>query len=81
MSTSIGDNMSVTEVNNTKVITEFVDDHSGFFTDDVIDMINERLTEIFNDEGIDDYDVQVEIADALMKRIGENLQLNPEEWI
>jgi len=81
MSTSIGDNMSVTQVNNAKVITEFVDDHSGFFTDDVIDMINERLTEIFNDEGISDYDVQVEIADALMKRIGQNLQLTPEEWI
>jgi hypothetical protein len=44
-------------------------------------MINERLTEVFNDEGISDYDIQADIADTLMKRIGENLQTNPEEWV
>jgi hypothetical protein len=78
---STGDNMSNTQVNNTQVIKDFVDRHSGNFTDDVIDMINERLTEVFNDEGISDYDIQADIADTLMKRIGENLQTNPEEWI
>jgi hypothetical protein len=69
---STGDNMSNTQVNNS---------HSCNFTDDVIDMINERLTEVFNDEGISDYDIQADIADTLMKRIGENLQTNPEEWV
>ena len=78
---STGDNMSNTQVNNTQVIKDFVDRHSCNFTDDVIDMINERLTEVFNDEGISDYDIQADIADTLMKRIGENLQTNPEEWV
>jgi hypothetical protein len=78
---STGDNMSNTQVNNTQVIKDFVDSHSCNFTDDVIDMINERLTEVFNDEGISDYDIQADIADTLMKRIGENLQTNPEEWV
>jgi len=73
--------MSNTQVNNTQVIKNFVDRHSGNFTDDVIDMINERLTEVFNDEGISDYDIQADIADELMKSIGKNLQINPEEWI
>ena len=78
---SIGDNMSVTQVNNAQVIKNFVDSHSGNFTDEVIDMVNERLTDIFNDEGFDDYDTMADIADALMKRIGQNLQLTPEEWV
>ena len=64
-----------------QTVKDFVDSHSGNFTDDVIDMINERLTEVFNDEGLDDYDTMADIADALMKRVGQNLQLTPEEWI
>ena len=73
--------MSNTQVNNTQVIKDFVDSHSYNFTDDIIDIINERLTEVFTDEGISEYDIQAEIADTLMKRIGENLQTNPEEWV
>jgi type I site-specific restriction endonuclease len=65
----------------TSEVLDFVDSHSVNFTDDVIDMVNERLTEIFNDEGISDYDIQADIADALMKRISQNLQCTPEEWI
>ena len=78
---STGDNMSNTQVNNTQVIKDFIDRHSYNFTDDVIDMINERLTEVFNDEGISDYDIQADIADELMKSVGKNLQTNPEEWV
>ena len=63
------------------LVKDFVDDHSGNMTDEVIDYINERLTDIFNDEGISDYDVQAEMADELMKSIGKNLQMTPEEWI
>lgn len=64
-----------------ETVKSFVDDHSGNLTDEVIDYINERLTDIFNDEGISDYDVQAEMADELMKSIGKNLQMTPEEWI
>ena len=83
---SIGDNMAqqldlFEHKTRTSLVQNFVDDHSGNFTDDVIDMINERLTELFNDEDIGDYDIQADIAFLLMKRISENLQLNPEDWI
>ena len=62
-------------------VKNFVDDNSGNLTDEVIDYINERLTEIFTEEDIGDYDLQVVMADELMKAIGKNLQLTPEEWI
>jgi len=62
-------------------VKNFVDDHSGNVTDEVIDYINERLTEIFTDEDISDYDLQVVMADELMKAIGKNLQITPEEWV
>jgi hypothetical protein len=64
----------------TKLVSDFVSEHSASFTEDVVDSINERLTDIFNDEGFDDYDVMSDIAEALMKRIGENLQSTPENW-
>ena len=64
-----------------ETIKSFVSDHSGNLTDEVIDYINERLTEIYNDEGVSDYDAQAEIADEIMKSIGKNLQITPEEWI
>lgn len=64
-----------------EIVQDFVDRHSGNFTDEVIDMINERLTEVFTDEDIGDYDVQASMADELMKSIGKNLQMTPEEWI
>ena len=62
-------------------VKNFVDDHSGNVTDEVIDYINERLTEIFTDEDISDYDLQAVMADELMKSIGKNLQITPEEWV
>ena len=69
------------EDDRSHLVKNFVDDHSGNLTDEVIDHINERLTEIFNDEGFDDFDLMPEVVDAIMKRIGENLQLTPEEWV
>jgi hypothetical protein len=69
------------EEDRSHLVKDFVDSHSGNFTDDVIDMINERLTEVFNDEGFDDYDLMTEIVDEMMKSIGKNLQINPEEWV
>ena len=64
-----------------ETVKNFVDDNSGNLTDEVIDYINERLTEIFTDEDISDYDLQVVMADELMKAIGKNLQITPEEWV
>ena len=66
-------------------VRDFVDAHSGNLTDEVIDFINERLTEIFNSDydtiSVDDYDMQCAMADEIMKSIGKNLQINPEEWV
>jgi hypothetical protein len=62
------------------LVKDFVDDHSGNMTDEVIDYINERLTEIFNDEEVDDFDLMTQMADELMKSVGKNLQITPEEW-
>ena len=80
---SIGDNMTQLDLFEDKEekVKNFVDDNSGNLTDEVIDYINERLTEIFTEEDIGDYDLQVVMADELMKAIGKNLQLTPEEWI
>ena len=80
---SIGDNMTQLDLFEDKdeKVKNFVDDHSGNVTDEVIDYINERLTEIFTDEDISDYDLQVVMADELMKAIGKNLQITPEEWV
>jgi hypothetical protein len=80
---SIGDNMTQLDLfeDKAETVKNFVDDNSGNLTDEVIDYINERLTEIFTDEDISDYDLQVVMADELMKAIGKNLQITPEEWV
>jgi hypothetical protein len=69
------------EEDKSHLVKDFIDRHSGSFTDEVIDIVNERLTEVFNDEGFDDYDLMAEIADTMMKDIGNKLQMNPEEWV
>lgn len=65
---------------NSDLIEDFVERHAASFTDEVKDMINERLSEVFQDENIDDYDTMSEIAEALIQQIGEWLQTTPEEW-
>lgn len=66
-------------------VKDFVDANAFDLTDEVVDFINERLTEIFNTDydtiPVDDFDTQVAMADAIMKQVGKNLQSNPEEWI
>lgn len=66
-------------------VKDFVKINSFDLTDEVVDFINERLTEIFNMDYdtivVDDYDTKCACADAIMKQIGKNLQSNPEEWI
>jgi hypothetical protein len=81
--TSIGDNMAKQLdlfEKNSDLIEDFVERHAASFTDEVKDMINERLSEVFQDENIDDYDTMSEIAEALIQQIGEWLQTTPEEW-
>ena len=66
-------------------VKNFVDTNAFDLTDEVVDFINERLTDIFNTDydtiEVDDFDTQVAMADAIMKQVGKNLQSNPEEWI
>lgn len=66
-------------------VKNFVDTNAFDLTDEVVDFINERLTEMFNTDydtiEVDDFDTQVAMADAIMKQVGKNLQSNPEEWI
>lgn len=81
--TYIGDNMAKQLdlfEKNSDLIEDFVERHAASFTDEVKDMINERLSEVFQDENIDDYDTMSEIAEALIQQIGEWLQTTPEEW-
>ena len=69
-------------------VKDFVEANAFHLTDDVVDFINERLTEIFNARDgdydtvdVDVYDLQCAMADGIMKQIGKNLQSNPEEWV
>lgn len=66
-------------------VKNFVDTNAFDLTDEVVDFINERLTEMFNTDydtiEVDDFDTQCAMADAIMKQVGKNLQSNPEEWI
>ena len=67
-------------------VKDFVEAHAFHLTDEVVDFINERLTEIFNDGDYDsapsdNYDLLCEMVDAMMKQVGKNLQSNPEEWV
>lgn len=84
---STGDNMTQLDLfeDVDQKVKDFVDANSFDLTDEVIDFINERLTEIFNTDydtiPVDDFDTQVAMADAIMKQVGKNLQSNPEEWI
>ena len=71
---------------NDEQVKDFVEANSFHLTDEVVDFINERLTEIFNarDSSLEeffDFDLQCAMADAIMKQVGVNLQSNPEEWI
>ena len=73
---------------NDQQVKDFVEANSFHLTDDVVDFINERLTEIFNARDgdydsvdVDVFDLQCAMADAMMKQIGKNLQSTPEEWI
>ena len=65
---------------NYDLIRDFVENHATNLTEDVKDMINERLSELFQDEDIDDYDTMAEIADSIICEVAENLQRTPEEW-
>jgi hypothetical protein len=83
MFTSIGDNMAKQLdlfEKNYDLIRDFVENHATNLTEDVKDMINERLSELFQDEDIDDYDTMAEIADSIICEVAENLQRTPEEW-
>lgn len=66
-------------------VQDFVNANAFHMTDDVVDYINERLTDMFNMDydtiPVDDFDTKCAIADAIMKQIGKNLQSTPEEWI
>lgn len=66
-------------------VKDFVEANSFHLTDDVVDYINERLTEMFNIDydtiHVDDFDTKCAMAEAIMKQIGKNLQSTPEEWI
>lgn len=66
-------------------VKDFVEANSAHLTDDVVDYINERLTEIFNIDydtiPVDDFDTKCAMAEAMMNQIGKNLQSTPEEWI
>ena len=80
---SIGDNMAKQLdlfEKNYDLIRDFVENHATNLTEDVKDMINERLSELFQDEDIDDYDTMAEIADSIICEVAENLQRTPEEW-
>lgn len=63
---------------NYDLIRDFVEKHAANMTDDVKDMINERLSELFQDENIDDYDTMAEIAESIIDEVSENLQYIPE---
>lgn len=72
----------------TQQVEDFVNANSFHLTDEVVDFINERLTEIFNARDgdydtvdVDIFDLQCAMADAMMKQVGKNLQSTPEEWI
>lgn len=84
---STGDNMTQLDLfeDVDQKVKDFVDANAFDLTDEVVDFINERLTEIFNTDydtiPVDDFDTQVAMADAIMKQVGKNLQSNPEEWI
>ena len=82
MSIFTGDNMQLDLFKDAdQEVKGFVEANSFHLTDEVVDFINERLTDIFNVANVSTYDVQCEIADTMMKQIGQNLQSNPEEWI
>jgi hypothetical protein len=81
MSIFTGDNMAKQLKlfeKNYDLIRDFVEKHAANMTDDVKDMINERLSELFQDENIDDYDTMAEIAESIIDEVSENLQYIPE---